>query len=243
MASASARLPILACSRARLLLGTYPTRLKYISASKRGVATTQWNAQVQRRYGKGAEPPTWEQQRQDREAAEDEDAAEEGALRTDSTTATTTRDAIPPTDHEIKAEEGTASGSAEQDEKSEAEEAAQEGVSQAAGNTQSKAQDHGPSSTPEEAAEKQVQEGQKQTGPMEAVLHMAPPRQHPHLAPPPYVHHFDTYSLVKQLGEGGYTQEQAIEVMKGVRAILAQNLDVAQESLVSKSDVENVSLP
>jgi hypothetical protein len=63
------------------------------------------------------------------------------------------------------------------------------------------------------------------------------------MAPPPYVHHFDTYSLVKQLGDGGYSQAQAIEVMKGVRAILAQNLDVAQESLVSKSDVENVSSP
>lgn len=81
-------------------------------------------------------------------------------------------------------------------------------------------------------------------GPLEAVLHLEPPqkvaRQHPAMSPPPYVHHFDSYSLVKQLQDGGYSPDQAIEAMKGIRALLAQNLDVAQESLVSKSDVENV---
>jgi hypothetical protein len=83
---------------------------------------------------------------------------------------------------------------------------------------------------------------------MDAVLHMPPPEEHwtikpedkpPHLTPPPYVHHFDSYSLVKQLEGGGYTQAQAITAMKAVRALLAQNLDVAQGGLVSKSDVEN----
>ena len=94
---------------------------------------------------------------------------------------------------------------------------------------------------------------------METVLYMEPPPSNnttrlltdsdngngrpPHLQPPPYVHHFDSYSLVKQLQEGGYSQGQAIEAMKGIRALLAQNLDVAQESLVSKSDVENVREP
>ncbi|EOO02248.1 putative moz protein represents a chromatin-associated acetyltransferase protein [Phaeoacremonium minimum UCRPA7] len=81
------------------------------------------------------------------------------------------------------------------------------------------------------------------SGPMDAILHLEPPesKEHkpPHLTPPPYVHHFDSYSLVKQLEVGGYTQDQAITAMKAVRAILAQNLDVAQDSLVSKSDVEN----
>ncbi|KUI64925.1 Uncharacterized protein C27B12.07 [Cytospora mali] len=86
------------------------------------------------------------------------------------------------------------------------------------------------------------------TGPMDAVLHMPPPEETwtakpevkpPHLTPPPYVHHFDSYSLVKQLEGGGYTQAQAITAMKAVRALLAQNLDVAQGGLVSKSDVEN----
>lgn len=83
------------------------------------------------------------------------------------------------------------------------------------------------------------------TGPMDAVLHMVAPEnlpaadKPPHLSPAPYVHHFDSYSLVKQLEAGGYTNEQAITAMKAVRALLAQNLDVAQDGLISKSDVEN----
>lgn len=83
------------------------------------------------------------------------------------------------------------------------------------------------------------------TGPMDAVLHMEPPEnvkpeeKPPHLTPPPYVHHFDSYSLVKQLEGGGYTQDQAITAMKAVRTLLAHNLDVAQGGLISKSDVEN----
>jgi hypothetical protein len=81
------------------------------------------------------------------------------------------------------------------------------------------------------------------SGPMEAILRMGPPEEAknkpPHLTPPPYVHHFDTYSLVKQLEAGGYTHYQSITAMKVVRSLLAQNLDVAQDGLVSKSDVEN----
>ena len=93
----------------------------------------------------------------------------------------------------------------------------------------------------------------KKGGPLEAILHMGPPPgQEPpgntkskmqHLTPPPYVHHFDAYSLVKQLEAGGYAPDQAERSMKVIRKVLAQNLDVAQESLVSKSDVENVSVP
>ncbi|KAI8628608.1 hypothetical protein F5Y19DRAFT_107129 [Xylariaceae sp. FL1651] len=97
----------------------------------------------------------------------------------------------------------------------------------------------GPASpTPQQAA---VNERMQHSGPMEAVLHMPPPdsSHHPHISKPPYVHHFDTYTLVKQLEAGGYTRDQAITVMKAVRALLAQNLDVAQEGLVSKSDVDN----
>ncbi|KAK2592896.1 hypothetical protein QQS21_009391 [Conoideocrella luteorostrata] len=76
---------------------------------------------------------------------------------------------------------------------------------------------------------------------LDAVLHMPSPEriEHPHMTPPPYVHHFDSYSLVKQLEEGGYTRDQAVSSMKAIRKILAGNLDVAQKSLVSKSDVEN----
>lgn len=82
----------------------------------------------------------------------------------------------------------------------------------------------------------------KPAGALDAVLHMPSPEniEHPHMSPPPYVHHFDSYSLVKQLEDGGYTREQAVTSMKAIRKLLAQNLDVAQKSLVSKSDVENV---
>ena len=85
----------------------------------------------------------------------------------------------------------------------------------------------------------------QESGPMEAVLHMPPPEvsHHHHLSTPPYVHHFDSYTLVKQLETEGYTREQAITVMKAIRGLLAQNLDFAQDGLVSKSDVDNVGGP
>jgi len=61
-----------------------------------------------------------------------------------------------------------------------------------------------------------------------------------HLAPPPFTHHFDTYSLAKGLEGSGFTKGQAVAVMKGVRGLLSNNLEVARENLVSKSNVENV---
>jgi uncharacterized protein YdeI (BOF family) len=80
--------------------------------------------------------------------------------------------------------------------------------------------------------------------PLDTVLHMPSPseeeeRKPPHLKTPPYVHHFDTYSLVKQLSKGGYTPEQAVTTMKAVRGILTDNIELARASLVSKSNVEN----
>lgn len=83
--------------------------------------------------------------------------------------------------------------------------------------------------------------------PLETVLQMPPPESQeerdssktPHLQPPPYVHHFDTYTLVQQVEKGGFTTEQAITAMKAVRGLLAFNLDVAKAGLVSKYDVEN----
>jgi hypothetical protein len=65
------------------------------------------------------------------------------------------------------------------------------------------------------------------------------PTKHPHLTATPYIHHFDSYTLVKQLTAGGYTLHQAILSMKAIRTLLASNLDVAQSGLVSKADVEN----
>ncbi|KAK2751805.1 hypothetical protein FQN55_009248 [Onygenales sp. PD_40] len=64
-------------------------------------------------------------------------------------------------------------------------------------------------------------------------------RKPPHLSPPLYVHHFDTYSLVKDLGRSGFTEEQSVSIMKAIRGLLADNLDIARGGLVSKSDVEN----
>lgn len=85
--------------------------------------------------------------------------------------------------------------------------------------------------------------------PLETVLQMPPPERQdqenatksPHLQTPPYVHHFDTYTLVQQVEAGDFTAEQSITAMKAVRGLLARNLDVAKAGLVSKSDVENVS--
>ncbi len=84
--------------------------------------------------------------------------------------------------------------------------------------------------------------------PLETVLQMPPPEtveeknaaRPPHLQTPPYVHHFDTYTLVQQVEAGGFTTDQSVTAMKAVRSLLAINLDVAKACLVSKSDVENV---
>ena len=79
--------------------------------------------------------------------------------------------------------------------------------------------------------------------PIDEVLQMPPPSSRrsspPHLQAPPYVHHFDTYTLVRDLAKGGFTEAQTITIMKGVRSILGENMDTAQEALISKSDVEN----
>lgn len=56
---------------------------------------------------------------------------------------------------------------------------------------------------------------------------------------PRYVHHFDTYGLVKRLKEGGWDEKQAVTVMKAMRVVLADQTDLAKEALVSKSQLEN----
>lgn len=85
--------------------------------------------------------------------------------------------------------------------------------------------------------------------PLETVLQMKPPESQeaedaskpPHLQTPPFVHHFDTYTLVQQVQKGGFTTEQSVTAMKALRGLLALNLDVAKAGLVSKYDVENGS--
>jgi hypothetical protein len=44
---------------------------------------------------------------------------------------------------------------------------------------------------------------------------------------------------VRDLSSGAFTNEQSITIMKAVRSILQRNLDLARESLTSKSDFEN----
>lgn len=137
----------------------------------------------------------------------------------------------PPTDREAREEFGKDA------ESSESEDAAPE-----------------PSTAPPESPPEQKSEPpsfSNQT-PFEDVLHMPSPSVYltpsgqsfssddrPHLSPAPYVHHFDTYSLVQDLMKGGFSDQHSITIMKAVRAILQNNLDLAKESLTSKSDVEN----
>ncbi|KAF2633357.1 hypothetical protein BU25DRAFT_355627 [Macroventuria anomochaeta] len=79
--------------------------------------------------------------------------------------------------------------------------------------------------------------------PLDSVLHMPGPSDEahkpPHLKTPPYVHHFDTYGLVRQLAKSNYTDQQSITLMKAVRGILIENMMLARQGLVSKSNVEN----
>ncbi|KAK2815374.1 hypothetical protein FQN49_008087 [Arthroderma sp. PD_2] len=65
---------------------------------------------------------------------------------------------------------------------------------------------------------------------------------HGYKPPPPsnpYVHHFDTYTLVKDLSKSGFTEEQSISIAKSIRGLLAVNLESTRDRLISKSDFEN----
>ena len=104
-----------------------------------------------------------------------------------------------------------------------------------------------PKEEPDTPADAKNRELAKKSKPLETVLQMGAstvekPEEHhtPHLHAPPYVHHFDTFTLVRDLERGGFTEDQSITIMKAVRALLAINLGMAKEGLVSKSDVENV---
>jgi len=78
----------------------------------------------------------------------------------------------------------------------------------------------------------------------DSVLHLPTTQQEeetkpPHLKTPPYVHHFDTYGLVRKLAQSDYTPSQSITIMKAVRQTLLTNMALARAGLVSKSNVEN----
>lgn len=108
------------------------------------------------------------------------------------------------------------------------------------------------SSSAEHPGEEQQVHRHIQDNPLDGVFHMPSPSNYltptpsgpsgdkpPHLSPAPYVHHFDTYSLVRDLSKGGYGGENSITIMKSVRQILQNNINLAKDSLTSKSDVEN----
>ncbi|KAL1970297.1 hypothetical protein VTN77DRAFT_5457 [Rasamsonia byssochlamydoides] len=101
--------------------------------------------------------------------------------------------------------------------------------------------------------EHEAPEDDETENPLDTVLQMPSPssqltpsgvsgpegRRTPPLAPPPYVHHFDTYSLVKDLEKGGFSEAQAVTLMKAIRGILQEKLEFARRTLTSKSDIEN----
>jgi hypothetical protein len=108
----------------------------------------------------------------------------------------------------------------------------------------SQGQDTTPTSTPPiEAPPAELKSSS--ANPLETVLSMPSPAEEseedkpPHLQTPRYVHHFDTYGLVQGLGSGGFTPDQSTTIMKAVRTLLTENMDLARRSLVSKSNVEN----
>ncbi|KAF1946544.1 hypothetical protein EJ02DRAFT_462556 [Clathrospora elynae] len=82
------------------------------------------------------------------------------------------------------------------------------------------------------------------TKPPDSVLHLPTAQEEeahkpPHMKTPPYVHHFDTYGLVRELSKSSYTPDQSITIMKAVRQTLLTNMALARDGLVSKSNVEN----
>ena len=120
--------------------------------------------------------------------------------------------------------------------------------------SEEKASSNAPEPLPKESQEVKAQETtvppdssrpSQLNNPIETVLSMpsptgeSPEEKPPHLQPPPYVHHFDTWSLVQDLSKGGFSQHQSTALMKAVRAILTDNMDLARRGLVSKSNVEN----
>ncbi|EME85583.1 uncharacterized protein MYCFIDRAFT_150638 [Pseudocercospora fijiensis CIRAD86] len=96
-----------------------------------------------------------------------------------------------------------------------------------------------PSKHAEEQSSSSFQQSAEEEHPDRTFDEHTPSDKAPHIDTPRYVHHFDTYGLVRRLVDSGWSEEQAITTMKAVRLQLAQNMDLAREALVSKSQVEN----
>ncbi|EGD93347.1 hypothetical protein TESG_00894 [Trichophyton tonsurans CBS 112818] len=85
-------------------------------------------------------------------------------------------------------------------------------------------------------SESQKDSDQSQSNAMEPYMH-PPSHQHPHSSP--FVHHFDTYTMVKDLNKSGFTEQQSIAIAKSIRGLLSVNLETTRSRLMSKSDFEN----
>ncbi|KAF2161495.1 hypothetical protein M409DRAFT_69825 [Zasmidium cellare ATCC 36951] len=97
---------------------------------------------------------------------------------------------------------------------------------------------------PDPAQHSEEQQAQTQEAPEDAHPDVSfdehtPPVKAPHINAPRHVHHFDTFGLVQRLMDSGWTESQAITIMKGMRVLLSDNMNMAQEALVNKSQVEN----
>ncbi|KAL7921991.1 hypothetical protein ACQKWADRAFT_294129 [Trichoderma austrokoningii] len=220
----------------------------------------RWNSLISKRHGKAVEPAEWEkqqlqqqQQKQEQDelakATTDNSATEEVSVKSDigklyfeggekKTGQTAATDAAETDAAALKQQQPA------QTQTSEPPSAESEVIPMGPPQPQTEPTESNPTSTAEQPKTEKPKDGPKMSDKLDTVYYMGAPENSssstPSMSPPKYVHHFDTYSLVKQLQEGGYSSDQATTMMKAVRALLAHNLDMAQEKLVSKSNVENV---
>lgn len=162
------------------------------------------------------------------------------------TSSTSESDRAPVPSKEVPAEQQTAPRSAAESAPAEATTPADEAAAAAVVGASEVAAEHQQQTTKQNGAEQRPKAGPKphiSSPELETVLHMPSPSQAakdaPYLKTPPYVHHFDTFGLVRRLEEGGFKEDQSVTIMKAVRGLLTQNMDLAKDGLVSKSDVEN----
>ena len=58
-----------------------------------------------------------------------------------------------------------------------------------------------------------------------------------------HTHQFDTYKLVSALEQAGYSHQQAVALMKCLRALMVNGTEVARSHYLSRGNLENVSPP
>lgn len=252
MATAAASHRLASLLRSNLVRAAVQPRGSHVAIHETRSRCMKWNSSFAPRHGKAVEPVIIEETTQEEKAQPKDKTQSEDSLRPEDKTKLENKTRAPgeqeqeqPTSTKHNAEASRTKSIVKCENQGPAEEAHENEPSRKTSDDSADESTGASSSStrPLDEPTQQIKDKAKANGPLEAIMHMQPPQkakgQHPHMSPSPYVHHFDSYTLVKHLQDGGYTQNQAIEAMKGIRALLAQNLDVAQESLVSKSDVEN----